>query len=115
MAKSNNLDVGRISGSAKAIWTLVTVGVSIVTAIGSTAIYVHDLIGRVTTLEVQANTMSQQLKRVSAVTTKPADFNGNATPQCDNGSFMVGTRFGVDPNLNPHGTILCAKVQPAVE
>jgi hypothetical protein len=49
------------------------------------------------------------------VDTKNVDFNGRATPQCEKGSFMVGTTFGVDPNLNPHGSILCAKVQPVIE
>jgi hypothetical protein len=111
-----SLGIERISGSAKAIWTLLTVAVSIVTAIGSTAIYVHDLISRVNALETQVNTISQQLKQVSVGKMGPDDvFNGGGTQKCDPGNFMVGIRIGIGPNSNPHGSLVCAKVQPALD
>ena len=107
-----SLGLERISGSAKAIWTLLTVAVSIVTAIGSTAIYVHDLIAKVNALEVQVNTISQQLKRVNVGEMGPDDlFNGGGTQKCAPGNFMVGIRIGIGANSNPHGALVCAKVE----
>ena len=71
---------------------------------------------QVTGLITQVNTMSQQLKRVSADSKINVDyFNGNYNPHCESGSFLDGIRFGVDDHGNPHGTIYCAKVQPAIQ
>jgi hypothetical protein len=98
---------------------LITIAISIVTAIGSTAIYIHDLMREMNTLRTDVNTlsqridaraskaevnalsqridiMSQQLKRVSPVTSREVDFwNGVETQQCEKGSFMVGARIGI--------------------
>jgi hypothetical protein len=130
----------RISGTMKAVWTIITIVISVVTAISSTAIYINnlnrtvadlktqvgtmasavahipDLNRDVTNLTTKVNTMSQQLKRVSSDTPMNQDyFNGTSTPHCESGSFIDGIRFGVDGHGNPHGTIYCAKVQPAIE
>src|SRR5262249_40256830 len=58
----------RISGTAKAIWTIITIVVSGITAIGSTFIYIHDLnrnineLNRdVADLRKQISDMNQQL------------------------------------------------------
>jgi hypothetical protein len=110
-----SLGLERISGTAKATWALITIVVSIVTAIASTAIYIHDRNRDISDLITEVNTISTALKRVSATTSQNVDFNGNGPSQCPNGSFMVGVRISVDPNLNSHGSILCAKVQPAIE
>ncbi len=68
---------------------------------------------QVNTLSQQINMISQQMTRVSPVTSRDVDFwNGVETQQCEKGSFMVGARIGIGPNLNPRGSILCAKVQP---
>ena len=109
------LGLEKVSGTVKALWTFGTIFVSVVTAIASTAIYVHDLIQRVDALEGQVNSMSQQLKQVSSATRFNFDFNGSADPICADGSFLRGLRFGVDSNGNPHGNIWCSKVQPEIQ
>jgi hypothetical protein len=105
----------KISGTAKAIWALITIAVSIVTAIASTAIYISNRNREITDLETKVDSISKQLKVVSALTQQNVDFNGNGPSQCGNGSFMVGIRISVDPHLNSHGTIICGKVQPQIE
>jgi ABC-type phosphate transport system substrate-binding protein len=92
---------------------LATIGI-IVAAIVSAAIYVHDVSGRLEKLETQVTMMSQQLKRVTPVTTKWVEsFNGRVMPQCDIGSFMAGVQITVHANGSASGTLLCAKAQPA--
>jgi len=108
-------ELEKISGTAKAVWALITIVVSIVTAIASTAIYINNLNREVSGLETEVNAMSNQLKQVSTPTSQNVDFNGNGPSQCENGSFMIGIRISVDPHLNSHGSILCGKVQPAIE
>jgi hypothetical protein len=135
----------RISGSAKAIWTLITIGVSVVTAITSTAVYINNLISKVSILDTKVSTlktkistlepkaialeakvstlepivvtMSTQLRRVSApLPPGPVDYyNGSRTQQCEPGTFVVGLRIGIGDNNNPRGNLVCAKVQPALD
>ena len=112
----------KLSGTAKAIWGLITIVVSAATAVASAAIYFNNLRHdmdevkqQMSAVKQQMDTMFQQLKVVSPIIVKGADFNGNSTPLCDSGSFMTGLRIGVDGNGNPHGDIRCAKVQPAIQ
>jgi hypothetical protein len=105
-------DLERISSSTRAIWTLVTIAVSAVTAIASAAIYLHVLLGEFSALQAQVLQISQQLKRVSPTTRREVDhWNGTEDQKCEPGSVMVGARIGA--NLN--GTIFCTKIQPAID
>lgn len=105
----------QVSGRANALWALLTISGSILAAIVSASIYVHDNVSKLTALEARVAAMSQQLSRTSPIIIKGANFNGFSTPQCDSHSFIVGLRIGVDPNLNPHGEIHCAKIQLAMQ
>src|SRR5262245_40001378 len=92
--ETKNMQMGleRISGTAKAMWTLITIVVSIVTAIASTAIYINDLVRTVKALDKQVTAMSNQLKW-SKYTSKPVEhWNSTEDQHCDPGSFMVGAR-----------------------
>jgi hypothetical protein len=109
------LGLEKLSGSAKALWTLATIVVSAASALVSTAIYIHDLIGKVDVLTAQVDSMSKQLKQVSKSTPLKFDFNGTADPVCPDGSFLTGLRVGADDHGNTHGNIWCAKVQPEIQ
>ncbi|KRQ16850.1 hypothetical protein [Bradyrhizobium manausense] len=107
----STIDLGQITTRAKTLWAVGTAAVSIITALVSTAIYVHDLIGRIDSLEKKVDRMAQQLSVVSPVTSRPVDhWNGTEDQKCEPGSVMVGARIGSGLN----GTIFCTKVQPAV-
>jgi len=108
---SENRSFSLIPGRVKAIWTIITIAISVISAIASTAIYINGLVADIHTLKDQVNGMSQQLKQISPVTTRAVDaWNGRETQQCEKGSVMVGARIGA----NLDGAILCAKVQPAL-
>ena len=51
----------RISGTMKAVWTIITIGVSVVTAISSTAIYINNLNRTVTDLKTQVTDLRTQV------------------------------------------------------
>lgn len=104
-----------ISAKTKAIWVILTIAGSVLTAIVSTTIYINSLIRDVSDLKKQVAEISNQLKVVNPRERRGVDYNGRAFPQCDQGSFITGLTISVDDHFNSHGQIECAKVQPAIK
>jgi hypothetical protein len=97
---------------AKSVWGLIVVGFSMMAAIITFAIYVHDLLARVDRLDAQVQSMSQQLRKVSPTAKRQvAAWNTSEGEKCETGSVMVGAAIGSALN----GAIICAKLQPAIE